>query len=104
MTIDFRGLSANHPLRTNPDRPWPYAVMIGYRGRAIRSIVTSRTLYVRATSASSAKAIAMREALASPTITMDGKRLKASRPLSARPLDRGDCIGAEHQKEIMHDN
>lgn len=103
MTVELTGPPPGHPLRTDPNRPWPYAVQIGYRGRG-RLIVTSRTLYVRATSASSAKAIAMREALASPTITMDGKRLKASRPLSARPLDRGDCIGAEHQKEIMHDN
>lgn len=93
MTIDFRGLSADHPLRADPDRPWPYAVMIGYRGRAIRSIVTSRTLYVRATSLQGARSAAMREALAMPSITRDGVRLKASRPLSARPLDRGDCIG-----------
>lgn len=102
MTANLAGLSPGHPLRTDPSRPWPYAVQIGYRGRGARSIVTSRTLYVRTTSASSAKAIAMREALASPAITRDGKRLKASRPLSARPLDRGDCIGAEHQKESTH--
>lgn len=103
MTTDLIDLSPDHPLRTDPGRPWPYAVQVGYRGQGARSIVTSRTLYVRATSAGSAKVVAMREALASPTLTRDGVRLKASRPLSARPLGKSDCIGESH-KEPRHDN
>src|SRR5690554_7733830 len=100
MTADLTRLSLDHPLRNDPARPWPYAVVIGYRARGKRSIVARHTLHVRATSPERAKCAAMREALGGVPWIKDGVRLKASRPLSVRPLDRGDRIG----REPSHDN
>lgn len=86
-------ISKDHPLYSDPSRPWPYAVTVGYRAQG-RKIVESRTVYVRATGEQDAgqKGIVYcREWL--PALVRDGRRLKASRCLSVRPLDNGDAIG-----------
>lgn len=92
MTIHY--LSENHPLRTDPSRPWPYLVLVGYRAPGNRKIVASRAVYVRATSEDSARLVGFREARAMIPMVVDGRRLKASRIVSSRPLDKSDAIGS----------
>lgn len=86
-------LSENHPLRTDPSRPWPYKVMVGYRAQGNRKIVASRAVYVRATSEDRARMVGFREASAMIPMVVNGQRLKASRIVSSRPLDKADAIG-----------
>lgn len=86
-------LSANHPLLTDPSRPWPYLVRIGYRAPGNRKIVASRAVYVRATSEDSARLVGFREARGMLPMVQDGQRLKASRIVSSRPLDKSDAVG-----------
>lgn len=90
--MDFSGLSENHPLRTDPHRPWPYAVTLGLRLAGARRIVKHKIVNVRATSPDSAKTVALREARAMPASYIDGKRLIISRPVSVRALDKSDAI------------
>lgn len=88
-------LSENHPLRTDPMRPWPYAVLIGYRAMGNRKIVGTRPIHVRASGEEQARMAALREARSMMPMVKDGQRLKASRIVSSRPLDRGDAVGWE---------
>ena len=93
----MNSLSPNHPLRTDPNRPWPYVVLVGYRAAGSRKIIDHSRQHVRATShqqAMHAGIIAARES-GYTRRTKDGKRLIASRALSARPLDLQDRIGAD---------
>lgn len=53
------GLSANHPLHSDPERPWPYVVTVGYRLMG-RKIVKRRKVYVRATRLAHAESSAIR--------------------------------------------
>jgi len=87
------GLSPDHPLRDDPGRWWPYAVVIGYRSTA-RRIVARRTVYVRECGPASAEVTAVGYARdLGPTVRgEDGRALRASRALSVRPLDKGDAI------------
>lgn len=90
-------LSPHHPLHTDPNRVWPYGVWIGYRIAGSRKIVDQRRHYVRATSHQEAMRAGIMAARESGYTrrTKDGKRLIASRALSARPLDLADRIGAD---------
>lgn len=90
-------LSPHHPLRTDPNRPWPYVVLVGYRAAGCRKVIDTSLQHVRATShelAMRAGIMAARES-GYTRRTKDGKRLIASRALSARPLDLADRIGAD---------
>lgn len=83
-------LSADHPLRTNPNQPWPYKVLLGLRLSGKRQIVEHRSVYVRATSLRNAERAALRYARDMPARYKDGKRLIVSRPVTSRPLDKQD--------------
>lgn len=89
-------LSPDHPLRTDPNRRWPYDVWVGYRVAGSRKIVDQCHQYVRATSHQEAMRAGIMAARESGYTrrTKDGKRLIASRALSARPLDLNDRIQA----------
>jgi hypothetical protein len=91
--MNIRNLSPDHPLRTDPNRPWPYKVLVGYRAQGNRKIVATRSVYVRATSEDQAEQAGLREARAMIPMVVDGRRLKASRIVSSRPLDKQDAIG-----------
>jgi len=91
-------LSEGHPLLTDPQRPWPYKVLIGYRAPGHRKIVSSRAIYIRAAGEDQARMGALREARAMIPMIVDGKRLKASRIVSSRPLDRSDCHNAQVER------
>ncbi len=86
-------LSPNHPLHEDPMRPWPYVVLVGYRAMGNRKIVATRSVYIRSSGEDHARLAGFREARAMLPMIKDGKRLKASRIVSSRPLDRGDAIG-----------
>lgn len=87
----INALSEGHPLNADPGRPWPYRVLIGYRGLGLRKIIGTRAVYVRATSEPEARMAAFREAQGMMPMTKDGKALKVSRIVSSRPLDKHDC-------------
>lgn len=87
-------LSPNHPLQTDPHRPWPYLVAVGYRKPGARKIVCSRPLYIRATSEAGARMSAINKAREMMPRIMDGQRLIASRIVYSRPLDQGDAINS----------
>ncbi|WP_278366910.1 hypothetical protein [Marinobacter salarius] len=89
--MSYHNLSVNHPLHTDPLRPWPYKVLIGYRAMGNRKIVATRSVYVRASGESQARLVGLREARAMIPMLKDGKRLKASRIVSSRPLDKCDA-------------
>lgn len=84
-------LSPNHPLHADPMRPWPYKVLIGYRAMGNRKIVATRSVYVLASGEDRARMVGFREARAMIPMVKDGKKLKASRIVSSRPLDKGDA-------------
>jgi len=90
-------LSQEHPLRDDPGRWWPYAVVVGYRLRT-RQIVKRRTVYVRECGPASAEHTAVMYARDHGPIVRDemGRILKASRAVSVRPLDLSDCIGSAY--------
>lgn len=92
--MNQHSLSENHPLLTDPNRPWPYLVLIGYRAPGNRKIVASRSVYVRASGEVKARMAGFREARAMLPMVKNGQRLKASRIVSSRPLDKSDAIGA----------
>lgn len=93
MPDHIQRLSENHPLRTDPGKTWPYAVVVGYRAKA-RQIVKRRRVYVRATSPESAErdAVMYCRDVACPVHDDTGRALKPSRALSSRPLDKSDAI------------
>lgn len=89
----YSHLSENHPLKEDPMRPWPYVVLVGYRAAGNRKIVATRPIYIRAAGEDRARMAGFREARAMIPMMKDGRRLKASRIVSSRPLDRPDAIG-----------
>lgn len=89
---DLYGLSENHPLRTDPERPWPYKVLVGYRAPGNRKILGTRSVYVRAAGEDKARMVALQEARKMMPMVLDGQRLKCSRIVSSRPLDKQDAI------------
>lgn len=91
--MNQHNLSANHPLLTDPSRPWPYLVLVGYRAPGNRKIVATRSVYVRANSEDRARLVGFREARAMIPMVQNGQRLKASRIVSSRPLDKSDAVG-----------
>lgn len=92
---NYQELSADHPLRSDPEKPWPYVVTVGYRATG-RKIVRRRRVYVRATGLSHAESSAIRycREQSAPIRSNDGRLLYPSRALSARPLDKNDRITA----------
>lgn len=90
--MNVHQLSHDHPLLSDPARPWPYKVLVGYRAQGNRKIVATRSIYVRATSEGQAEQAGLREARAMIPMVVDGRRLKASRIVSIRPLDKHDAI------------
>jgi len=99
MTTNY--LSDGHPLINDPQRPWPYKVLVGYRAPGNRNIVCSRAIYIRASSEDLARMCALREARGMMPMIAGGKRLKASRIVSSRPLDRSDCHNARAEEKVM---
>ena len=89
---DLYALSDNHPLRIDPARPWPYKVLIGYRAPGNRKIVATRSVYVRASGEDRARLVGFREARAMLPMVVKGQRLKCSRIVSSRPLDKQDAF------------
>ncbi|WP_106478154.1 hypothetical protein [Phytohalomonas tamaricis] len=89
-------LSPNHPLRSDPSKPWPYAVVVGYRLKA-RRIVKRRTVFVRATGLATAEieAVMYCRDQAVPVYDDEGRKLYPSRAMSARPLDKSDCFNSD---------
>ena len=92
MNFNLCFLSPEHPLRDQPDRPWPYEVLIGYRAEGSMKIIGRRSMRVRATSAESAGRIAMSASRDLGGIFENGVRLLPSRVITARPLDVEDAI------------
>ncbi len=92
--MNINTLSENHPLRQDPQRPWPYVVLVGYRAAGSRKIVERSRQHVRATSIEAAMRAGITAARESGYTrhTKDGRRLIPSRALSARPLDQTDAI------------
>ncbi|WP_438767961.1 hypothetical protein [Kushneria sp. TE3] len=96
MPDHIQRLSENHPLRADPDKTWPYAVVVGYRAKA-RQIVKRRRIYVQSTSPESAErdAVMYCRDIACPVRDDAGRLLKPSRALASRPLDKNDAIGGD---------
>lgn len=88
--MNTHNLSPNHPLLADPSRPWPYKVLVGYRAMGNRKIIATRAVYVRAKSEEQARLVGIREARSMIPMVKDGKKLKASRIVSSRPLDESD--------------
>ncbi|NIV38140.1 MAG: hypothetical protein GWN58_54615 [Anaerolineae bacterium] len=88
--MNTQTLSSDHPLREDPNRPWPYQVLIGHRKPGGRKIVKHRRIYVRARGEERARLAALRIAREMMPLRMDGKSLIASRPVSSRALDKCD--------------
>lgn len=88
--MNVHSLSSDHPLLADPSRPWPYKVLVGYRAMGNRKIIATRAIYVRAKSEEQARLVGIREARAMIPMIKDGRKLKASRIVSSRPLDKGD--------------
>ncbi|WP_189520010.1 hypothetical protein [Kushneria pakistanensis] len=88
-----QGLSADHPLHSDPEKPWPYVVTVGYRATG-RKIIKRRRVYVRATGLTHAESSAIRycREQSAPIRDDSGRLLHPSRALSARPLDKTDRI------------
>ena len=55
-------LSDNHPLRVDPEKPWPWKVLVGYRAPGARKIKATRSIYIRAAGDREAESGAMRQA------------------------------------------
>lgn len=87
-------LSQNHPLLTDPLKPWPYKVLVGYRRPGNRAITASRAIYIRASGEDEARLAGIRKAREMLPMVVNGERLVASRVVSSRPLDKCDAIGA----------
>ncbi len=85
-------LSENHPLIADPDKPWPWKVLVGYRARGNRKLVATRSIYVRASGHQRAEAGAIREARQMVPMVKDGANLVCSRIVSSRPLDKHDTV------------
>ncbi len=100
----IKTLSEGHPLNANPSRPWPYRVLIGYRGLGLGKIIGTRAVYVRATSEQEARMTAFREAQGMIPMAKDGKALKISRIVNSRPLDKHDCYNYSAAKKVTHDS
>ncbi|OFE11425.1 hypothetical protein PHACT_12780 [Pseudohongiella acticola] len=86
-------LSPNHPLRTDPLKPWPYEVTVWYRKPGSRKLIHCRRLFVKARGTAAALRAGIRLAREQGSIPYDGKRVIPSRPTSARPFDLQDRIG-----------
>ncbi|WP_237133763.1 hypothetical protein [Pseudohongiella sp. O18] len=88
-------LSQNHPLRTEPLKAWPYEVYVAYRKPGSRKLTKHHRFYVKARGEAAALNAGMRIAREFGSLKHEGARLIPSRPVSARPLDLQDVIGAE---------
>ncbi len=84
-------LSENHPLRADPEKPWPWMVLIGYRALGARKLKATRSIYIRAAGDRQAEAGAIRQARQMPMVR-DGEKLICSRIVSSRPLDKYDAF------------
>lgn len=87
-------LSEGHPLNSDPDKPWPWKVLVGYRARGNRSVVATRSIFIRAAGCQKAESGAIREARQMMPMVKDGEKLVCSRIVSSRPLDKSDAIGS----------
>lgn len=84
-------LSENHPLRADPEKPWPWMVLIGYRAPGARKIKATRSIYLRAAGSRQAESGALSQARHMP-LARDGQTLICSRIVSSRPLDKHDAF------------
>ncbi|GGE75664.1 hypothetical protein GCM10011533_30010 [Streptosporangium jomthongense] len=84
-------LSDNHPLRIDPEKPWPWKVLVGYRAPGARKIKATRSIYLRAAGDREAESGAIRQAREMPLVR-GGQTLICSRVVSSRPLDKHDAF------------
>lgn len=89
--MSIYNLSEGHPLISEPDKAWPWMVLIGYRAPGNRKLKATRSIYVRASGCQMAEAAAIREARHIPMLK-DGEKLVCSRIVSSRPLDKHDAF------------
>lgn len=89
--MSIYSLSDGHPLIKDPEKPWPWMVLIGYRAPGNRKLKATRSIYIRAAGCTMAEAGAIREARQLPMVR-NGETLICSRIVSSRPLDKHDAF------------